>query len=608
MSDQKTTGMSKDRLMPNNQNIVKERVELNQGHQRLQGPIHSERPMRVICIGAGASGLCFAYKMQRSFENFSLTVYEKNAEVSGTWYENKYPGCACDVPAHNYTWSFEPKRDWSGVYAKAGEIYKYFNDFAVKYGLHNFCKTRHQVVGAQWVEQRGGWDVQIQDLASGQIIKDSCDILVNAGGILNAWRWPAIPGLKNFKGKLLHSADWDDSVDLKGKNVGLIGNGSSGIQILPAIQPIVKKLTTFIREPTWVSPPFGMDQHIYTDAEKQEFVKNPQTLIDVRKQNESGLNSMFGLYLKDTQVQNDMRKSMIDQMKTKLKDDDLEKKLIPTWGVGCRRLTPGIKYLETLHEDNVKVVYGEINQVTPNGCLCDDGKEYPVDILICATGFDTSFRPRFPLIGPGGKNLQDEWAKEPKSYLGLAAPNFPNYLIFLGPNCPIGNGPVLSAIELQADYMLELVNRWQTENIHAFAPRMEAVDDFIAHTDSFMKKTIWDEQCRSWYKNNSASARVSALWPGSTLHYIEAMGNVRYEDWDIKYTGNRFAYLGNGYSQTELDQTCDLGYYIRDYDDGQYSSTGKRRKVLTKSGTRGTTGVTSIGPLDRAENSDKARL
>ncbi|KAK4932062.1 hypothetical protein LTR66_016000, partial [Elasticomyces elasticus] len=501
--------------------------------QRLNGPIHQERPMRIICIGAGASGLCFAYKLQRSFNNFSLTVYEKNAEVSGTWYENKYPGCACDVPSHNYTWSFEPKYDWTGVYAKAGEIYKYFNDFSKKYHLDQYTKTNHKSVGAQWDEKTAKWNVQIEDIVSGKIIEDSCDILINAGGILNAWRWPAIPGLKNYKGKLLHSANWDDTVDLTGQNVGLIGNGSSGIQILPAIQSIVGQLTTFIREPTWISPPFGMDQHVYTKDEIAEFIKKPEVLSGVRKANESGLNSMFGLYLKNTQIQNDMKINMVNQMKTKLKDNFLEQKLIPTWGVGCRRLTPGINYLETLHKDNVKVVYGEIESITEKGCKCDDGNEYPVDVLICATGFDTSFRPRFPLIGPGNVNLQDAWAKEPKSYLGLAAPGFPNYFIFLGPNCPIGNGPVLSAIETQADYMLSLIDRWQTENIHSMMPKADAVEDFLAHTDKFMKKTIWQEDCRSWYKNNSASARVSALWPGSTLHYIEMMRETRYEDWDF---------------------------------------------------------------------------
>ncbi|KAI9812936.1 MAG: hypothetical protein M1827_004454 [Pycnora praestabilis] len=563
------------------------RTELNNsrsGRARLGGPVHTERPVRVICIGAGASGLCFAYKIQRSFDNFTLTVYEKNEEVSGTWWENKYPGCACDVPAHNYTWSFEPKVDFTGVYATAPELFKYFNDFGHKYNLYQYMKTKHQVVGAKWDDSIGAWNVQVQDLRTGNIINDQCDILINAGGILNAWRWPAIPGLKDFKGKLLHSAAWDHSVDLTGKNVGLIGNGSSGIQILPAIQPKVAKLTTFIREPTWVSPIQGLDQHVYSQEELMDFATKPGALTEYRKMNETSLNGIFSMFLKNTASQNDTKEQMIEQMKSKLNNPDLEKKLIPEWGPGCRRLTPGINYLETLSKDNVEVVYGEIEKITPNGCYCDDGKEHPVDILICATGFDVSFKPRFPLVGPAG-NLQDAWGKEPKGYLGIAAPDVPNYFVFLGPNCPIGNGPVLSAIECQSDYMLRWIDRWQTENIHAFSPKMEAVDDFIAHTDEFMKCTVWEQQCRSWYKNGNINSRVTALWPGSTLHYLEVMNDLRSDDFNVKYNGNRFAFFGNGYSQTEMDQTADWGYYIREHDDGPFLSKAKQRKLLTKSGT-----------------------
>lgn len=248
-------------------------------------------------------------------------------------------------------------------------------------------------------------------------------------------------------------------------------------------------------------------------------------------------------------------------------------------------MTPGVNYLETLSKPNVSVVYGEIREVTEKGCVCDDGNEYPVDVLICATGFDTTFKPRFPLIGPTGENLQDIWAKEPKSYLGLAAPDFPNYLIFLGPNCPIGNGPVLSAIEYQADWMMQVIDRYQTHNVHSFSPKMEAVDDFIKFKDQFMEKTVWGDPCRSWYKANQADAPVTALWPGSTLHYIEAIGEVRWEDFNVKYNGNRFAWLGNGYSQTELDPTADWAYYIREQDDGEYFSRGKKREIITKSGS-----------------------
>jgi cation diffusion facilitator CzcD-associated flavoprotein CzcO len=190
----------------------------------------------------------------------------------------------------------------------------------------------------------------------------------------------------------------------------------------------------------------GMEQHVFSTEERLDFATKPGVLNDYRKNVERGLNGQFGIFLKDTMVNNETEEYMRGQMKEKLQNEYLEKRLIPDWKVGCRRLTPGVGYLEALGKDNVQTVYGEITKITERGCVCDDGKEYPVDVLICATGFNTSFKPRFPLIGPDGRNLQDVWAGEAKSYFGVAAAGFPNYMIFLGPNCPIGNGPVLSAI------------------------------------------------------------------------------------------------------------------------------------------------------------------
>ncbi|KAK2745565.1 hypothetical protein FQN57_003690 [Myotisia sp. PD_48] len=589
----------------------------NDTSSRLQRPIHSERHVRVVCVGAGASGLLLAYKLQKHFSNYSLTVYEKNVEVSGTWFENKYPGCACDVPAHCYTWSFEPKLDWSAVYAGSNEIYNYFNSFADKYALKQYIKTCHQVTGAYWNNRTNGYDLTITNLNTNQTVYDHCDILINASGILNNWRWPAIPGLDKYKGTLLHTANWDDSVQLEGKHVGLIGNGyvypyfpfkyidnwangvmttrSSGIQVLPTIQPKVRQVTTFIREPTWVSPVQGLEQHVYTEQERRDFANKPGNLTAYRKVIERGLNGQFGIFLKDTKINNDTHTHFTQQMKEKLNNKFLEEKLIPDWHVGCRRLTPGVGYLEALGKENVKVVYGEINEVTEKGCLCEDGKEYPVDVLICATGFDTTFKPRFPIIGPTGQNLQDMWAADPKSYLGIAAGDLPNYLIFLGPNCPIGNGPVLSAIECQADYMLKIIDRFQTENVRTFSPKPEAIDDFIAFKDKFMEKSVWADPCRSWYKTRP-DGPITALWPGSTLHYIEALKEPRFDDWNITYSGNRFAWLGNGYSQTEVDSTADWAYYIREEDDDAPLTRGGRRKLLTNSGNvQAGTGVSFTG-------------
>ncbi|KAL3477268.1 hypothetical protein BJX99DRAFT_246243 [Aspergillus californicus] len=555
-------------------------------------PIHAERHVRIICIGAGASGLLFAYKLQRNFTNFSLVIYEKNPEIAGTWFENRYPGCACDVPSHNYTWSFEPKHDWSGTYSGSKEIFQYFDSFAAKYSLRQYCRVKHQVVHAGWSEKpahggegKGGYNVRVQDLDSGREFVDSCDILINAGGILNSWRWPAIPGLKDFQGTLVHTANWDDGIDLRGKHVGLIGNGSSGIQVLPAILPEVRKVTTFIREPTWVSPVKGLEQHIFSEEEKAAFKTQSAHLTEYRRGIESGMNGQWAIFLQNTEGQRSTREYMTEKMKAKLHNQKLEDVLIPQWSVGCRRITPGVGYLEALGHEKTQVVYGNIDSVSQKGCVCDDGQEYPIDVLICATGFDTTFRPRLPIIGPAGNNLQDDWKDEPQSYLGIAAAGIPNYLTFLGPNSPVGNGPVLSAIEAQADYMMKMIDRYQTTNIARFAPRADAVREFIEFKNQLMQRTVWADGCRSWYKAD-VDGPVTGLWPGSTLHYIEAMSEVRLDDWEVEYHGNRFAWLGNGYSQTEIDETADWAYYIRDHDDGEFLSRGKRLRVLNKSGTR----------------------
>jgi cation diffusion facilitator CzcD-associated flavoprotein CzcO len=190
----------------------------------------------------------------------------------------------------------------------------------------------------------------------------------------------------------------------------------------------------------------GLEGHVYTEHEKYEFATKPGELLSYRKNIERGLNGQFGIFLKNSTTNTDTHGYMKKMMQEKLSNEFLEEKLIPQWSVGCRRLTPGVGYLESLSKPNVEVVYGEITEVTEKGCVCDNGKEYPVDVLICATGFDTGFKPRFPIIGPDGRNLQDVWGKTAESYFGIGAADFPNYLIFLGPNCPIGNGPVLCAI------------------------------------------------------------------------------------------------------------------------------------------------------------------
>ncbi|KAG8157087.1 hypothetical protein KVR01_013077 [Diaporthe batatas] len=487
-------------------------------------PLHANRHMRVITVGAGASGIYMAWKLKYSFTDFTLNVYEKNPEVSGTWYENR----------HNYTYSFQPKWDWSANYASSHEIYTYFNDFVDQYKLRPYISLNHEVVGASWEEHTSTWVVKIKN-ADG-VFEQRCDFLINAAGILNNWKWPAIPGLQSYKGTLLHSAAWDDSVDLTGKHVGLIGNG------------VAKHVTTFIREPTWVAPSLGMDYHEYSDEEKRRFKEDPGVLLAMRKQTELGMAMVFPNFIRGSAAQLATQKYMQSTMESKLQNPDLAQTLIPPFPPGCRRLTPGVDYLESLGKENVTTIYGEITKVTETGCVTEKAGSVDVDVLICATGFNTTFKPR---------------ASECITFAQSDVRRF------LGPNCPIGNGPIIFSVEIEGEYIAQFLNRWQKEDIASFDPKLEAVNDFMQQKDAFMPSTVWDDNCLSWYKD-PRTQKVTALWPGSTLHYMEVLASPRYEDFEVRYASkNRFAYLGNGFSQTELNPHIDKTYYIRERPDDQ---------------------------------------
>lgn len=230
------------------------------------------------------------------------------------------------------------------------------------------------------------------------------------------------------------------------RRIILTSRRSSGIQILPAVQQEAVSVTTFIRTATWVTPLQGFDQHTYTSQEKNDFEKNPQKLLDWRKETESNVNNIYSMFLNGSRLQESTKKRVTLQMEQRLHKPDLRQLLVPKWDFGCRRMTPGINYLETLQADNVTVVTGQVERITASGCVANGGKEYPVDVLICATGFDVSFRPRFSIKGKDGRDLRDIWSGEAHSYLGVGAPSQPNYFHFLGPNCPIGSGPLVGAI------------------------------------------------------------------------------------------------------------------------------------------------------------------
>lgn len=324
--------------------------------------------------------------------------------------------------------------------------------------------------------------------------------------------------------------------------------------------------------------------------------------------------SSFPVFLSDSPAQSKLRSHLTTEMKSKIKDPALEHILIPTTGVGCRRPTPGINYLSALRAPNVTIAYGTIAKITAHGAISasDPDSHHDLDVLICATGFETTYTPRFPIINGVGLNLQEKWSPDkgrPAAYFTTAVPDYPNYMMFFGPGNPWASGSFLAMIEAQAEYILKLIDRYQSENWHSFAPKTEVVDELMVYSTKVLKKTVWAENCSSWYKQGNkrsadsklddddkdaarqAAAESLTIWPGSGPHFIEAMAELRSEDWDIKCRGNRFEWLGNGFSRTECDPDSDKAWYIRQRDEGPLLSREKRRKVRTRKGECGVWGM-----------------
>ncbi|KAH0831570.1 putative sterigmatocystin biosynthesis monooxygenase stcW [Fonsecaea pedrosoi] len=569
---------------------------------------HSEvlRPIKVICIGAGISGLCLAYKMMTLLDSFELTIYEKNDDVGGTWLENRYPGCACDIPAHIYTFTFDPKPDWSEYYAGSKEIHGYCRGFYEKHNIAQFTKLSHVVKEAVWDENTSKWRLEIEDRTStpSRIFRDECDVLINGAGFLNKWSWPNIPGIETFQKPKLHSARWDASLDLKNKTVGLIGNGSSGIQILPQIAKDVAKLKVFMRSPTWISPALGgsvalqfQDEHggehestsdanpgstkgnkheqfTFTEEEKEQFRADPQAHLQFRRRIEAEMNVLTDMFINGSSTQQQMHKFMVQQMKDRMGpgNEELKAKIIPQWAPGCRRITPGDGYLETLVQPHVEPIFGEIHRLTETAVQMVDGTLHDVDVLVCATGFDTSFIPPFPVIGRGGVSMETAWKNIPDAYLGIAAPGFPNYFMTTGPQGPLGNGTILPAIETACEYFITVMKKMQEEKIRSVEPKRRATDQFHEHMSAFHKKTVWGLPCRSWYKNGTVDGEPQ-LWCGSALTYVKTIKVPRFEDYEFEYeNSNQWAFLGNGkikafYEQVDGKPNIDgLAPYIRNED------------------------------------------
>ncbi|KAK8913315.1 putative sterigmatocystin biosynthesis monooxygenase stcW [Metarhizium anisopliae] len=519
------------------------------------------RRLRCTIIGAGVSGILMACKIRMHLAAFvDFQILEKNAELGGTWQENRYPGRAAHATSQATATNSLLHQIQTGPgsrYATSLEIKNYLKAVARRFRLDENISYNRKVVSATWSDDTSTWTVQT---SHGDTIES--EILVNAGGILNNPQMPNIEGLDTFTGPTLHTAAWDSSVHLEGKTVAIIGSGASSIQVLPQLQAKCKHINVYIRTPSWICPPVvvpnaGNSNYTYQDEERELFREDEGHYIHLRKDIESRFNSMFGAFFKLNPEQQDMRNRFEARMRCIIKDEELQRRLIPSFEAGCRRINPGEQYLISIQEPNVEPVFDPIQRVTPTGIVAG-GVEYPADVIVAATGFNTSFRPRFPIIGRKRVNLQDIWGKDPISYFGTGVSGFPNYLVYLGPNTPISNGSLMGPLEATSDYFIRLLQRMIRHGALSFDVHPGAQEDFDKHTKSFMKGMVWTGTCRSWFKR-ADDGKVTALWPGSSLHYMQCLAEDRWEDYEWRYDRERFAYWKNGFSWIERPGADQMG-------------------------------------------------
>lgn len=454
------------------------------------------------------------------------------------------------------------------------------NDVADRFGLRKYIQTCRKVTGARWNETRQKWEVTykktdgrrvlissmggITDGEVGEDIVEECDVFINASGYLNNWRWPDIPGREKFQGILSHSANYDPTLDLQGKRVAVIGNGSSGIQVTAAVQKVAGHVSAFIRSPTWITANLGSrfiqqgQSNVYYDDEQQrKWGENPEEYLAYRKEIEQELNFRFPLYVRGTKLQDMAREFTTKDMRAKLAaKPELADILLPSFAVGCRRPTPGPGYLNSLCADNCEVVWGEIESFTKTGLKSKDGTERDFDVIIAATGFDLSFTPRWPIIGANGVNLQEVWSKDPACYLSVLAQDMPNYFVYMGPGSPVGHGSMITSIERITLYVVDMIRKLQRENYSSFRLRDGKAKSYQFQMINWLQKTVWGDSCASSFKNGAKDGELHAFHPGSRLHYFELLRRHRYEDmdWQSRCEDPKldFAWLNNGFLDHEL--------------------------------------------------------
>ncbi|MBV1945711.1 NAD(P)/FAD-dependent oxidoreductase [Streptomyces sp. BV129] len=480
--------------------------------------------VRVAVIGSGFGGLGAAVRLRREGIT-DFVVLERAGGVGGTWRDNSYPGCACDVPSHLYSFSFAPNPDWPRTFSGQEHIRAYLERVADDFGLRPHLRFDSEVKLMTWDEEELRWNIET---ASGSL---TADVVVSATGPLSDPKIPAIPGLDSFPGRVFHSARWDHDYDLRGKRVAMVGTGASAIQIVPSIQPEVGKLTVFQRTPPWVMP--RMDRAIGT-AERRLHQALPFT-ARLRRGLLWGIRELqVQAFTKHPDELGLVERLAKRNMARAVKDPALRAKLTPDYRIGCKRILLSSTYYPALARPNVDVVASGVSEIRGSTVVAADGTETEVDAIIFGTGFHVTDMPIAErVVGAGGVTLAEAWKGGMAALRGGSAAGFPNWLSVIGPNTGLGNSSMILMIESQLNYLADYMRQLDTLGGRtALDARPAAVDRWNRRVQERMKRTVWNTGgCTSWYLD--ASGRNTTVWPGTTTEFRQATRRVDLTEYEV---------------------------------------------------------------------------
>ena len=478
------------------------------------------RRVRIVIIGGGFSGIGMAIRLRQSSVD-DFVILERAQASGGTWRDNSYPGCACDVQSSLYSFSFAPNPDWSRTFAPQPEIWAYLRQCVERFDLARHFVFGQEVTGARWDDTAREWTVT----APGGRWRSRFVVL--AQGPLSDPALPKIAGLASFAGPAFHSAQWNHAVPLAGRRVAVIGTGASAIQFVPQIQPQVAHLTLFQRTPAWVMP--RRDKAV--PAWRRSLYRAVPAAQRAERAAWYALRELMFIPFRHKRVARAIEWLAKRHLAAQVSDPVLRAQLTPTYTIGCKRILVSDDYFPAVAQPNVELVTDHVREVTPSGVVTEDGRLHEADVLIYGTGFrvtDPLISSR--IIGRDGRSLAEAWQGSPAAYMGTTASGFPNLFFLLGPNTGLGHNSVMLMVEAQIEHALGVLALMRTAGAEAVEPRLEAQQRWLAWVYERLAPTVWNSGgCQSWYLDRNG--RNSILWPEQVGRYRRMVTRPRGEDY-----------------------------------------------------------------------------